>query len=124
MNKILGKRFLAYIVDTIIVLTISSLLSLIIMSKDNYQRYKSLNEKYANKYLEYINGEISEDVLEDIIDSSYEIERAGITNSICHMVVVLAYFGIFQFVNNGQTIGKKILKIKINNVKRKECHTS
>ena len=40
----------------------------------------------------------------------------NLINQICNLVFILGYFIIIPVVNNGQTLGKKILKIKIEKI--------
>ena len=57
-----------------------------------------------------------------INDISYSVSKNSIPTSILNIVITILYFVIFQYFNNGQTIGKRLLGIKIIN-KSKEKPT-
>lgn len=46
-------------------------------------------------------------------DYVYILNKEGISNSIITIVCTLLYFGIIQYFLKGQTIGKKLLKLKV-----------
>lgn len=46
-------------------------------------------------------------------DISYDLSREMNVSSIIEVIVYVLYFVVFQIYRNGQTIGKKCLKIKI-----------
>lgn len=62
-----------------------------------------------NEIIEEINAQFNEVVN----DYNYLISKEGISNSIITLVCTLIYFGIIQYFLKGQTIGKKLLKLKI-----------
>ena len=78
----------------------------IIISK--YEDNKITSGEYK-KIVEEINKEF------DIIakDYTYKLGKEGISNSIITLVCTLLYFGVFQYFLKGQTIGKKLLKLKV-----------
>ena len=78
----------------------------IIISK--YEDNKITNGEYK-KIVEKINSEF------DLIakDYTYILGKEGISNSIITLVCTLLYFGVTQYFLKGQTIGKKLLKLKV-----------
>ena len=50
---------------------------------------------------------------EKAADYIYKMQKMSISNSIITLSVTLLYFGILQFFLKGQTLGKKILKLRI-----------
>ena len=45
-----------------------------------------------------------------------ELDKSNMAINVCNLVFILGYFIIIPVVNNGQTLGKKILKIKIEKI--------
>ena len=118
MKKVTGKRVLAYIVDYIIVALIASLFAKVSILNPNYDKYM---EEY-NKYVESLKVSLEDNSTEELYDNSYEMTKLGINMTIITIVVGVVYYVGFQYINKGQTIGKKLLKIKIvdeNNEKPK-----
>lgn len=112
MNKPTIRRVFAYIIDIIIISFISSLFINIEFLNPNYDEY----EKVYNEYLEYSTESISNpEVLDDekFNDLTYQLSKTGSVSNGITLVVTALYFIGFQFINHGQTIGKKLLKIKI-----------
>lgn len=104
------RRLVAYLLDAIIVSFIFSLITV----------------NYSNSRLEIYRDEmnkLSESYIEKKIDTSeyvskyegivFDIEKASVYINVVYLVVCVGYFVIFQFLNSGQTIGKKIMKIRI-----------
>lgn len=52
----------------------------------------------------------------------YLLNKKGIPNSIITLVCTLLYFGIFQYFLKGQTIGKKLLKLKVVSASQKKIN--
>ena len=109
------QRALAYLLDIIIVSLIFSIIT--IGFKPNTEIEKKYNEVYDN----YINGEITaEQYLEEYTDVLYDMQKANALPNAINTVLIIVYFIVFQYLNKGQTIGKKLLKIKIVNEDKKE----
>ena len=109
MKKVTGKRFCAYIVDYVIVALIASLFARVPILNPNYDRYM---EEY-NKYIESVKTSLNDSASDEIIDNSYEMTKLGVNITIINLVVGAIYFVGFQYLNKGQTLGKKMLKIRI-----------
>lgn len=50
----------------------------------------------------------------------YRLNKQGISNSIITLICTLLYFGIVQYLLKGQTIGKKLLKLKVISITEKK----
>lgn len=111
MNAGFFKRLLAYLIDIVIVSLIVSIVTMGISSTKTDNLRKQLTEVQNN----YISGELS---MEDYVDSStslmYEMEKSSAISTTINIVIMIGYFIVFQFLNKGQTLGKKLLKIKIS----------
>ena len=105
------QRVVAYIIDIIFITIISSLITMPFVNNNNVAK---LNEEMNNAAQNYTEKKIDMDTyVNQTLDISYqEAKETGLSNVISIIVLVL-YFVVFQIYNNGQTIGKKLLKIKI-----------
>lgn len=110
-----SKRIGAYLLDILFVFLLVNLISSIKFINPNYDKY---NEAYQN-YQELITKNLSEEKVnideftEISKEYSYELTKYGISYNIVTIIVLIGYFGLFQKYNNGQTLGKKIMKIKV-----------
>ena len=85
--------------------------------------YKKDYEKAYNEYLDIVSdaqNENSVDYKDRIIELNYDIYKYRVVSNIISVISLVGYFGILQMVMNGQTVGKKVLKIKVvsNNGKK------
>ncbi len=107
------KRMLAYFVDTILITFVVSLISLAIPN-DNYKEY---SEEYTKLTKEYQESEMTIENYKEYIKSSssilYNMNKSNIIVTGIQVVLTISYFIVFQYKMNGQTIGKKIFKIKV-----------
>lgn len=114
MNKTIFKRLLAYIIDIVIVTIIVSVISLIPKVGSSTKSYQEYTDKINNIYENYQNKEITdEEYNNSLIDLTYKMDKESITYTITSFTCLTLYFVVFQYLNKGQTIGKKLLKIKI-----------
>lgn len=87
-----------------------------LIEKEKYQDI--LISKYEDKKItkgEYkeIIEEINKEFDKIANDYVYRLNKKGISNSIVTLSCTLLYFGVIQYLLKGQTIGKKILKLKV-----------
>lgn len=73
-----------------------------------YEDQKISKGEY-NKIVEDINNEF-DSLAKDYV---YTLNKKGVSNSIITLSCTLLYFGIIQYFLKGQTIGKKLLKLKV-----------
>lgn len=105
------QRFTAYIIDMIIISIAANILTFPFTNTDTIVK---LDEEVNTVMKEYTSQEINfETYYNRVMDINYEQARTtGFTNIITIIILVL-YFIVFQIYNNGQTIGKKIMGIRI-----------
>jgi len=104
------KRLGAYILDTIIISLIVSIISAGFSSK----KYEESSEKYNNLTMQYVQQEITDKEYKDQIGPIfYEVQKSGVAVSAIMVISSIAYFIVFQYLNKGQTIGKKLLGIRV-----------
>ena len=85
-------------------------------ANDDYKDKKITKEEYTkikNEYKDYKSG-----YEKNIKKFNYDLSRNSVIATIISVAVIIAYFGIFQYSIGGQTIGKKLLKLRV--VKNKE----
>ncbi len=112
MKNMYFRRFLAYVIDIIFVGALTSVISLIPFVSPNEEAYNQA----ADQLVELVNHyeEKDEKTFQDeYIAISYDLNRANINYIVLNVVVIIAYFGIFQWQRNGQTFGKRIMKIRV-----------
>lgn len=104
------KRALAYIIDMFIVSVIISVMSYNI----NTTKIDKLNKEADSLMKDYVNGEVSTDkYIKDFASINYDISRESSVNTGIYLVVCIGYFLVFQYLNDGASIGKKLVGIKI-----------
>lgn len=109
-NNIVGRRMLAYIIDIFIV----SLLVGLIFFNHNTRVDESRSRDLMKIIDDYSNEVIStEEYLNKYIDIIYQENQDNFDENIIYFVVSVGYFLIFQFLNGGVSIGKKLMKIRI-----------
>ncbi len=112
MNKSnFGKRLGAYILDAIIVSFIFSVLTMFIKESNNLinlnNQLNTISENFINKTItmkEYFNQYSS---------IEYLISKEMFLQNLFSLILMIGYFVILPYYYNGQTIGKKLMKIKI-----------
>lgn len=104
------QRVLAYFIDFFILLIVMIPFEYII-PMGNYgelsKELTELTEKFSQKEITI------EEYAKQYTDINYEINVASGAFTIVQIVIYLFYFVVYSVYNNGQTIGKKIMKIKI-----------
>ena len=89
----------------------------------NYPSYKdSLTKSYEDQKLtekEYnaLVKEIDNKYQSDYEEVYYQVEKNSITYFVIYLIAVFAYFVGFNKITNGQTLGKKLTRLKIVNSK-------
>ncbi len=115
------KRLGAYIIDIIIISIVASLISNISFInpklkdyKKDYNNYLKISEKYQEKKI------TSKEYTKKILNYSYYLEKDAIITSIISLSLMLLYFVFFQWWQNGQTFGKKFMKLKVESTNNKK----
>mgnify|MGYP002854940397 CR=1 FL=1 len=110
MNASFFKRLFAFLIDSVIV---SIIVSIITMGFTN-TKYKESYQEYEDLLNKYISQEIT---MEEYMNSSpgiyYDLQQSSVVISILTVALSIAYYIVFQYMNRGQTLGKKILGIRV-----------
>lgn len=111
MNKPILKRACAYIIDLMLILIISSLFAGIEALNPNVEKY----EETYNRYKTIISNasDVNSINNEEVINITYDMSKYGLSIEIINLVVTVLYFVVFQYLNNGKTLGKTLMKIKV-----------
>lgn len=118
MKKTTFRRLCAYVIDLVVISLISTLFLKIEFINPNYDKYEKVYEDYLNYVSDITDiNQIQNDT--KITDYSYDLAKYGIASSIITLVVTALYFGGFQYLNKGQTLGKNVCKIKVVNNENK-----
>lgn len=110
------KRIMAYIIDILIVSIVVSLFvgqSFINPYIDEYDKYYS---EYMDLYQQVQDGEVdteTDEYKDNVIELSYNVNKYKVVSSSISLVATFLYFAIVQWAMNGQTLGKKIMKIRV-----------
>jgi len=82
----------------------------------NSNKTNDLTDKMSKLLSDYQNGEITIDEYKDeTYKINYELQKSNLTTNIVSVTLYIGYFVVFATLNKGQTLGKKLLKIKVVN---------
>ena len=112
VNKALFvQRLGAFLIDMLIVSFIASFFAVPFVNTDKNDRTDQqiieLMEKYQNQEI------VDTDLVTQMSDLYYKSARNSGLVSLISIGVYLLYFVVYQMKRNGQTIGKKFMKIKV-----------
>ena len=109
MKATFFERLCAYLVDTLIVSFIFSIICLGFgNSTSNTQKLMS---ELENKLLEKTITE--EQFIEEYQVLLYDYQKENVLQSGISVALTIAYYVVFQYMNKGQSLGKKLLNIKV-----------
>ena len=109
MKAKLFDRLTAYIIDVIIISLITSIIftSIPTNNKELEKQLSSLQDEVLSNNITY------EEFVDEYQDLYYKNKKDTMTQSAITLTITIAYFVIFQYMNKGQTIGKKILHLRV-----------
>ncbi len=111
MKPVSYKRILAYLIDILIISMVGSLFTLFIPVSDEYTMKSNELLELVDKYQ---NQEITSDkYLEEANNLGYIINKESVSLTIVTTVLTIIYFVVVAYYYDGQTLGKKLMKIKI-----------
>lgn len=104
-------RAVAYIIDILLVSIVCSGILFLIPENKNYDAYV---KEYEQIQTDVIEKKIdTKEYFNKAIDIVYDIDYSNCMSMIIEIVVIILYFVVFQYYNNGQTLGKKIMKLRV-----------
>lgn len=110
------KRIIAYIIDVIIVSAIVSLISSIKFFNPTIEQYNTSYSQYEQVSEQVLASESNIDpdhIISEISPYYYKVQKYQLPRNVIHIFCIIGYFIIFNLLNNGQTLGKKLMKIRI-----------
>ncbi len=108
------KRLAAYLVDFLIITLVSSALVRISFINPRYEAYNEASQKYNNALNDYYKEKININEYTKIVSElNYDLNSSGYVYLIGDIVIAFLYFGVFAYFTKGQTLGKKLMNIKI-----------
>ena len=117
------KRILAYVIDTIFIVLITTLINNITFINPKLNDYNKHYDEYIKIQEDYKNKEIDKDKYAiEIKEYNYILTKEGLISSIITISSLIIYFGILPYFLKGQTLGKKALHIKIVSNKDKQLN--
>lgn len=123
MNKekpYIYKRVIAYFIDMLLITFISVILVNYVVKNENYM-------ESSNKLMDLINQTVSGNISQEEYNSqynnlSYEMNKESVDVTIIMCAVSVVYYVIIAYCADGQTLGKKIMRIKIVSNNGKNLH--
>ena len=105
------QRFIAFLLDIFILSSIASLISYPFLDAKSIDK---LNKNSSEVIEKYTTGEIDMDTYVDEVKGiSYQLSQKQGVVSLVTLFLAVLYFIVYQYYNHGQTIGKKLMKIKV-----------
>lgn len=108
------KRIFTYFIDLFFVSLISSIIVMIPIFKYDPVKVEEQTNKLYSSILETGSADVDEDIL---VTGLYNLERSSTSLTAITTFVTFIYFGVAAFINNGRTLGKMIMKIKVVPIK-------
>lgn len=111
LKALFSQRFVAFMIDLILVLFITSLVTAIIPTNSSidklYDQQIKIVENYTARKItmqEYVN---------QLVDINYDIAKQTGIITLVSIAISLLYYVLYVYKNDGQSIGKKMMKIRI-----------
>lgn len=110
------QRFLAYLIDVIIVSIFVSIFATFMTS----EKYQELSKQEETVIKSFTDGEITmEEYVEQTKNIEYRMDKENFNLTLLGLGINIGYFIVFQFINKGQTLGKRLIKIRIKKTQGK-----
>lgn len=112
------QRVAAYFIDILVVLGISVVFTFFIPVTE---KYSEALENQENILQQYENKEINdEEYLNLYKENQYIMSKESMIFDFVSIIITIAYFGAYSYYNNGMTLGKKIMNLRIVDVSGKK----
>ena len=111
MKPVSYKRIFAYLLDIIFITFVGALITMFIPTSE---KYMEANNELIEVVNDFRDEKIDQDkYLEKVNDINYVLNHESVAVSIVSVVLSTIYFVVVAYYMNGQTLGKKLMKIKI-----------
>ncbi len=111
VKALFSQRFAAFMIDLFLVSALTTLVTTFIPTNGTidklYDQQTKIIENYTSQKItmeEYVN---------QLVDISYDIAKQTGIATLVGIAISLLYYVLYVYKNDGQTIGKKMMKIKI-----------
>lgn len=119
------KRVMAYLMDFLFITILVSLIVNIKIINPYLDKYRDTYDEY-NKLITNVNENKldteSDEYKTKIVDLTYDLNKYRVVSASISSILFLGYFGVLQYILKGQTLGKKIMKIKVTSVSDKKLN--
>lgn len=107
-----SQRAIAFIIDVLLISFASAILATPFIDSKSIIKLNESNQEVVDKYVE---GEINQKTyFTESMNITYQLARKNGVLTLVTLFLEILYFIVFQFYNKGQTIGKKIMKIRVS----------
>ncbi len=120
MNKYVYRRISAFLIDVFLVTFVSTVFSSISYVNPFMESYKVAYDEYREIYKSESESVLTNPTIKNVVDYSnkmskqiYKIDYSMLFNNIYYLVFSFLYFVLFAYFTNGQTLGKKLFKLKV-----------
>ena len=120
MNKYVYRRISAFLIDVFLVTFVSTVFSSISYVNPFMENYKVAYDEYREIYKSESESVLTNPTIKNVVDYSnkmskqiYKIDYSMLFNNIYYLVFSFLYFVLFAYFTNGQTLGKKLFKLKV-----------
>lgn len=115
-----GKRVIAYLIDIILVMLLTSVISLLLVDNEAYQEK---SKELMDLTSVYTSGEMTrEEYTEKFDELNYYLVKEGVGTTIVNVGVALVYYVILCYYCHGITLGKFLMKLQIVGTKEKKLN--
>lgn len=105
------QRCIAYIIDFLFLASCLMIISNFSYKTDTVKNYE---QKLDTSIEKFISHEINlKDFIKDYTEYNYRIDYNNSLKNVLNLVLIISYFMILPLFLNGQTLGKKLMKIRI-----------
>ena len=105
------QRLVAFIIDILLVSSVVSVITIPFVNEKDTKKYTKSATELVEKFS---NNEISnEEFIEENKELSYNMARSTGIVSLVTIIMNILYFVVYQLYNKGQTVGKRLMRIKI-----------
>lgn len=120
MNKYVYRRISAFLIDIFLVTFVSTIFSSISYVNPFIENYKVAYDEYREIYKSESESVLTNPTIKNVVDYSnkmskqiYKIDYSMLFNNIYYLVFSFLYFVLFAYFTNGQTLGKKLFKLRV-----------
>lgn len=120
--NIVNRRVSAFLLDMLLIVSLTVMMCQLGYANPYKNKYETATEEY-NQVVDEMYATMTEsgsipdykDLAEVIIPVSYKLEKYSSFLYIWYLVFAFLYLVVFQYFVGGQTLGKKLFKIKVVN---------